>query len=212
MDDNRPIPRHGGGMSTIPIILLAAGQSSRMRGTDKLLQQVDDMPLLRRAALIALDAGPVIVALPPEPHARYDALDGLPVQIVPVPDAAEGMNASLRTAMQHLPAEASAVIVLLADLPELTSSDIKTVAQSVVKDAGFLIHRGTTSDGKPGHPVAFDRSLFPELRALSGDEGAQTVVKRHKDRVKLIPLPGNRARLDLDTPEAWAAWRAKRDS
>lgn len=199
-------------MSTIPIILLAAGQSSRMRGTDKLLQQVDDMPLLRRAALIALKAGPVIVALPPEPHARYTALEGLPVQIIPVPDAAEGMNASLRAAMQHLPADASAVVILLADLPELTDDDIKKVSQSIESEPVFTIHRGTTSDGKPGHPVAFGRALFPELRALHGDEGAHTVVKRHSNRVKLIPLAGDRARLDLDTPEAWADWRAKRNT
>ncbi|WP_164658708.1 NTP transferase domain-containing protein [Tropicibacter sp. Alg240-R139] len=196
-------------MSTIPIILLAAGQSSRMRGTDKLLQHVDGMPLLRRSAQIALGAGPVIVALPPEPHDRYAVLDGLAVQMVPVPDAAEGMNASLRTAIQHLPDDASAVIVLLADLPDLTTDDIKNISQSVEIERDWKIHRGSTQDGKPGHPVAFDRSLFAELRALSGDEGAQTVVKRHRGTVKLIPLKGNRARLDLDTPEAWADWRAK---
>ncbi|SLN36979.1 molybdopterin-guanine dinucleotide biosynthesis protein A [Falsiruegeria litorea R37] len=199
-------------MSRIPIILLAAGQSSRMRGTDKLLQQVDGVPLLRHAAQIALGAGPVIVALPPEPHDRYAALDDLGVQKVPVPDAAEGMNASLRTAMQHLPQDAPAVIVLLADLPELTTNDIKKIMYSVEKERDFNIHRGATQDGKPGHPVAFDRSLFEELRGLSGDEGAQTVVRRHKDAVKLIPLAGNRARLDLDTPEAWADWRANKQT
>ncbi|SPJ29713.1 nucleotidyltransferase family protein [Falsiruegeria mediterranea] len=195
-------------MSTIPIILLAAGQSRRMRGTDKLLQQVDGMPLLRRAAQIALGAGPVIVALPPEPHERYTALDGLDVQMVPVPDAAEGMNTSLRTALQNLPQDAPAVIVLLADLPELTADDIKKIVHSVENKKDFKIHRGATQDGKPGHPVAFDRSLFEELRGLSGDEGAQVIVRRHNDTVRLIPLEGDRARLDLDTPEAWADWRA----
>ncbi|PJE36025.1 nucleotidyltransferase family protein, partial [Pseudooceanicola lipolyticus] len=29
------------------------------------------------------------------------------------------------------------------------------------------------------------------------------------DRVQLVPLPGQRARADLDTPEDWAAWRAR---
>lgn len=183
-----------------------------MRGADKLLQQEDGMPLLRRAAQIALGAGPVIVALPPEPHERYAALDGLAVQKVPVPDAAEGMNASLRTAVQNLPPDAAAVIVLLADLPELTTNDIKKIAHSIETDEDFNIHRGATQDGKPGHPVAFDRSLFEELRGLSGDEGAQVIVKRHKDTVKLIPLEGERARLDLDTPEAWAEWRAKQQT
>ncbi|MGI9368384.1 MAG: NTP transferase domain-containing protein, partial [Ruegeria sp.] len=80
-------------MTDIPIILLAAGQSSRMRGVDKLLQQVDTEPLLRRTARLALSAGSVIVALPPAPHPRYAALEGLDVRSVAVPDAAEGINA-----------------------------------------------------------------------------------------------------------------------
>jgi len=50
-------------MKTIPIILLAAGKSSRMGGKDKLMQPVDGQPLLRRSALIAHSAAPVIVAL-----------------------------------------------------------------------------------------------------------------------------------------------------
>ena len=65
----------------IPIILLAAGQSSRMRGRDKLLEMVDGQPLLRRQAAMALAVtdAPVLVALPAAPHPRYDAIEGLAV-------------------------------------------------------------------------------------------------------------------------------------
>lgn len=181
-----------------------------MRGTDKLTQLVDGMPLLRRSAQIALEVGPLYVALPPEPHDRYAALDGLTVHTVPVPDAAEGMNASLRAAVACLPAEAPGVIVLLADLPDITAHDIKKVVKSFETDSEFAIHRAATEGGMPGHPVAFDKSLFPQLRALAGDAGAQCVIKRNKSKVKLVPLEGDRARLDLDTPEAWAEWRANR--
>ena len=89
-------------MDQIPIILLAAGQSSRMGGKDKLLQIVDGQTLLRRSALIARCAAPMIVALPPAPHPRYDALDGLDLRCVEIPDASEGMNASLRGALAHV--------------------------------------------------------------------------------------------------------------
>lgn len=194
----------------IPIILLAAGQSRRMRGTDKLMQQVGGEPLLRRMARIAREAGigPVLVALPPPPHPRHQALAGLDVQCLAVPDAAEGMNASLRRAVAALPKGAGAVMIVLSDLPDLTAQDLKTVAQAIEDHPQSLIWRGATEDGKPGHPVIFARALIPELAALGGDGGAQTVIRRHKDRITLIPLPGRRARLDLDTPEDWADWRA----
>ncbi|WP_170412517.1 nucleotidyltransferase family protein [Ruegeria atlantica] len=199
-------------MSDIPIILLAAGQSRRMAGADKLMQSVDGLPLLRRSAQTALQVGPVIVALPPAPHPRHDALKGLSVVAVGIPDADEGMNASLRGALAHVPAGSKAVMVLLADLPEITADDLRKVTESVHDYPDCLIWRGASSAGKPGHPVVFARPLFGELSQLAGDEGAQSVVKAHKDAVHLQLLPNQNALLDLDTPEDWARWRSQKSS
>ncbi len=194
----------------IPIIILAAGASRRMRGTDKLLQRVGGRPLIRRQADIARAAtrGEVIVTLPPRPHPRHDALEGLDLRLVPVADADEGMNASLRAGFAALRGDERAAMLLLADLPELTTDDIKTVAQSVVNKPENLVWRGATEDGEPGHPVIFSATLFGDIARLSGDSGARGVVARAGGRVVLMPLPGRHARCDLDTPEDWAAWRA----
>lgn len=197
-------------MDKIPILLLAAGQSRRMGGADKLMQEIDGEPLLRRSASIAMTAGPVIVALPPAPHPRHGALAGLDIVVVEVPDAAEGMNASLRRAVTALPPQAPAAMVLLADLPDLTAQDLSHVLAAIDFSSKNLVWRGATEDGRPGHPVVFHKALFPELLALTGDGGAQSVAQAHKDRQVLVPLPGQNARTDLDTPEAWADWRAKR--
>ncbi|SHE91685.1 CTP:molybdopterin cytidylyltransferase MocA [Ruegeria intermedia] len=199
-------------MSTIPIILLAAGRSSRMGGTDKLMQKIDGQPLLRRTVKIARAVAPVIVALPPAPHPRHDALAGLDVRQVPVADAKEGMNASLRAALKHVPDTADAAMILLADLPDLTADDLAKVLRSVSENPGCLIWRGSASDGTPGHPVVFASCLFPQLRTLTGDSGAQSVVRAHRDKVHIEPLPGTHATRDLDTPRDWAAWRARRQA
>ncbi len=199
-------------MTTLPILLLAAGQSRRMRGRDKLMEEIDGEPLLRRMARRACAAGlgPVIVALPPAPHPRHGALDGLPVTPVPVPNAAEGLSASLKRAVAALPPDTAAAMILLGDLPDVTTGDLQAVAQAVDTQSKVLIWRGATAGGQPGHPVVISRDLFPELTALRGDGGAQEVIRRHTDRLALIPLPGRHALHDLDTPEDWAAWRAAR--
>ncbi len=196
----------------LPIIVLAAGQSSRMRGRDKLMEEVDARPLLRRQAEIAraITSGPVIVALPPRPHPRYAALAGLDVTLCEVADAAEGMNASLRTAFGALPAGARAAMMLLADLPELTEDDLRIVGQSIDTNSETLVWRGATSDGKPGHPIVFAAALFPAFATLRGDGGGREVVAQAAGRVELIPLPDQRARRDLDTPEEWDRWRAEK--
>ncbi len=197
-------------MTQIPIILLAAGQSSRMGGVDKLLQPIDGVPLLRRSAQRAMAVAPVIVALPPKPHPRYSALDGLDLIKTEVKNASEGMNASLRRAMECVPDTAQAVMVLLADLPDLTSNDLNSVMMARDDHPENLIWRGATQTGKPGHPVIFDRALFAELSNLSGDEGAKPVVRKHQHKVHTQYLPDRNALMDLDTPEDWAAWSSSK--
>lgn len=198
----------------IPVILLAAGQSSRMRGSDKLMQLIDGQPLVRRQAKLAraVTTGPVIAALPPQPHDRYQALVDLDLQLLPVPDADEGMNASLRRAFEAVPKHAPGAMLLLGDLPDLTESDLRIILQDVDFKSNTRIWRGATQDGKPGHPVVFSADLFDQFKTLSGDSGGREVVQSAKGRVALVTLPGHRARRDLDTPEDWAAWRAEQDT
>ncbi|MGJ5618985.1 nucleotidyltransferase family protein [Sulfitobacter sp. MF3-043] len=199
-------------LMSFPIIILAAGQSRRMRGRDKLLEDIDGAPLLRRQAQMAraVTDGDVIVALPPAPHPRYDTLSGLQVSTLAVADADEGMNASLRAAILALPATAKCAMILLADLPDLTADDLITVANSIDLKTQQLIWRGATQDGAAGHPIVFKADLFAELAVLSGDTGGREVVAAHQDQTVFVPLPGTRAHGDLDTPEQWAIWRRSR--
>jgi len=194
---------------TPEILILAAGSSSRMRGADKLLEEIDGEPLLTRSARMALATGcPITVALPPDRPARLAALQGLAVTPVIVPDAAKGMAASLIAGLGALPASAP-VLMVLADLPDLTTKDLQACLAVWTKDP-YAIQRGAAADGTPGHPVGFPPDLRTELLALTGDTGARDVLTRHADRLHLVRLPGTHATTDLDTPEAWAQWRAAR--
>lgn len=196
-------------LNDCPIILLAAGASRRMRGRDKLLEEVDGLPLLRRQALRALEAtrGAVFVALPQAPHPRYAALEGLGLRLVPVADAAEGINASLRTAFAALPKDAPCAMLLLADLPDLTRDDLKKVMGAVDLGTDTRIWRGVTEEGAPGHPIVFRADLFPAFAELKGDGGGREIIAQAEGRIETVPLPGTHARNDLDTPEDWASWR-----
>ncbi|MEP5729656.1 MAG: nucleotidyltransferase family protein [Sulfitobacter sp.] len=196
-----------------PIIILAAGASSRMRGRDKLLEDIDGSSLLRRQVNVALHAkiGPVYVALPVSPHPRYTVLQGADVQIISVVDAQEGMGASLRTAFAALPSQAQCAMLLLADLPDLEVSDLQKIHGAIDLDGPALIWRGITQEGAPGHPIVFHNNLFAEFAKLTGDSGGREVVAVAQGHVVHVALSGNRARNDLDTPEEWANWRAKRD-
>mgnify|MGYP000589391400 CR=1 FL=1 len=189
----------------LKLVLLAAGGSSRMRGGDKLVEIVDGLPLIRRQALALIDAdiGPVAVTLPPDRPARVEALSGLTLSMLMIPDATEGMSASLRAAA--LWAEGSALLIVPADMPELTVEDFRKAAEAFDGTAPL---RATAADGTPGHPVIFPSDLLPGFSGLKGDEGARAILMLHRPR--LFALPDRHATTDLDTPEAWAAWRLSR--
>ena len=199
-------------VTPLPVIILAAGLSSRMRGRDKLLEMIDGVPLLLRQSEAArsITKGPVIITLPPEPHPRHEVLKGLPVTRVPVANAQDGLSESLRCGLSALPSDAKAAMLLLADLPELTAADLATGVQAADLARDTLICRGTTEDGAPGHPIIVSNQLFEQLKAGTGDTGGSAVMKAFRDRTKFVPLPGRRALCDLDTPEDWEAWRRAR--
>lgn len=189
------------------ILLLAAGSSSRMRGADKLVEDVAGEPLLRRSARAALATGcPVTVALPPDRPARLSALDGLSLHRVTVAQPDLGMAESLKAGLAGIPA-GQGVMLLLADLPEITGADLCLVLDQWRLEPAAIL-RGAAADGTPGHPVCFPPDLRDDLMGLQGDEGARSVIIRHRARLHLVPLPGRHATTDLDTPEDWAAWRA----
>lgn len=195
-------------MADVLILIPAAGASSRMRGRDKLLEDVRGAPLLRDRVEMALGLGhPVLVTLPPDRPLRAEALRDLAqpqLSTVIVEDAATGLSASLRAgadrALRH---DHTALLVILPDLPDITAEDIKTVLQAY--DEKEII-RATAQDGTPGHPVLFPAAFLPAMRHLTGDKGAQDILRANP--VQTVRLPGTRATTDLDTPEAWTAWRS----
>lgn len=191
----------------IPVLILAAGQSSRMRGADKLMCNVHGAPLLRRQIDRAIGIGPIYVALPSDNHPRLAALNGTDAIPLIVPEASQGMGGTMRGAVAQLP-DCDAFMIVLGDLISLTNNDLKGVIDAISAHKEHLIWRGATPEGRAGHPIIFDASLRPAFANLHGDNGGESIVKPLKSQTYLHKFNDNRARHDLDTPEDWAAWQA----
>lgn len=214
---SRPSPRTGEGHATVPArprisaLILAAGSSRRMRGRDKLLEPVGGRPVLARVAEAALEssADETLVVLRPDDAARQAALAGLGVTTAESPRFEEGMGASLAHGLTAIRPDADGVLILLADMPEIGSAEIDRLIAAFDPEEGRAIVRATTPDGTPGHPVLFGRRFFEALAALGGDRGARELIRDNGEFLAEVALPRRAAVTDLDTPEAWAAWRAE---
>lgn len=192
-------------MSSIAIVILAAGASSRM-GVPKQLLRHRGRTLFRHAVEAALGSicRPVVAVL--GAHAEQVRLEvgGLPVRIVVNQHWAEGLSSSIRAGIEALAAEADppeAVVLTLCDQPFVCSDNIDglvTAYRSTKRPIVASQYAGTL-----GVPALFARAVLPELVGLGGDAGAKQVIQRNLASVWPVPCP--QGAFDLDTPEDYEA-------
>ncbi|MFY9770226.1 MAG: molybdopterin-binding/glycosyltransferase family 2 protein [Xanthobacteraceae bacterium] len=195
---------------SIAAVVLAAGRSSRMGGSNKLLAQIGGRPLLRMVveAALASQARPVLVVTGHQRERVESALADLPVTFVHNPDYAEGLGTSLKAGIAALPAEVDGVVVCLGDMPQVDAALINRLIGAIDPDKGALV-AVPTIDGKRGNPVVWSRRFFPDLMAVEGDVGARHLIGRYGEAVVEVPVSGAAALTDIDTPQALEALKAE---
>jgi molybdenum cofactor cytidylyltransferase len=189
----------------IAALLLAAGAARRF-GAPKLLQELNGKPLARWSAELLLGApvDEIIVVVPPDHAELRLALAGVEARFVVNPHPDRGMGSSLACGVSALDASVAAVLVALADEPALTHGALERVVERYRAGGASIV--APTYRGVRGHPVLFDRAVFGELRALSGDRGARSVVDQDLARVAFVEL-GEVQSIDVDTPDDLARLR-----
>jgi molybdenum cofactor cytidylyltransferase len=208
----RPQPReeppHAG--RPIAAVVLGAGRSSRMGGPNKLLAEINGKPLIRIVVeeALASRARPVVVVTGHQRDRVEAALSGLPAQFVHNAHFAEGLGTSLKAGIAALPADVDGAIVCLGDMPQVDAALIDRLIAALDPDKGALV-AVPTFDGKRGNPVVWSRRFFPDLMAVEGDVGARHLIGRYAEAVIEVPVDGNGALIDVDTPEALQALKAE---
>ncbi len=179
-------------------VVLAAGSSSRL-GTNKLLIDIGGETMVRRAARRALEAGlaPVIVVLGFEADRVAEALQGLDVVPVVNPDHPGGMHTSMYAGVGRVPADCEAAVVILADMPLVTSAMSAGLVARFRKGPEPLVI--SLYGGVPAPPTLYARALFPDLGA-AGSGGGRRVVRDHLGEAAAMEWPAALL-ADLDRPE-----------
>ena len=206
----RPLPRAGVAIESpraprVTALVLAAGRSSRMGPTNKLLAEVNGAPLVARAvdAALASQAANVIVVTGHQGESVARALADRPVTFVHNPAFADGLSSSLRAGLAAVPSESDAVVVCLGDMPRVASAVIDRLIAAYSPLEGRAICIPTTH-GKQGNPVLWDRAFFTEMAALTGDAGAKRLIGQHADRLCEVPVDDAGILYDVDTPDLLA--------
>ncbi len=169
-------------------------------GRNKLLLELGGSTLLRRAVSRAVEArlAPVVVVLGHESELARRELDGLAIEVVVNPSYADGLNASLRAGIAALPPAAGAAVVMLADMPFVTSAMLVTLVERYRGGTAPLVISDYAGANAP--PMLYSRSLFGELLAMTGEGAGRDVVRRHRSEATIVSWPAS-ALSDLDLPE-----------
>lgn len=215
----RPHPREAPQVTAarlprIGAIVLAAGHSSRMRSggenINKLLQPLAGKPMIRYAVEAALEsaASEVVVVIGNEEQRIRAALDGLPVTFSENTDYSKGLSTSLICGLNALPADCDGALVLLGDMPAVDPSllDRQIAAFDPGEGRAIIV---PVHDGKRGNPVLWAQRFFDEMRALSGDAGARTLLGAHAGVICEIEAGSDAPLTDIDTQEALSAFQER---
>ena len=187
------------------IAVLAAGSSRRLGIPKQFLTLADGNSLVRHSAerVCASKARrhAVVVGAFAERVRRH--LEGLPLDVLPSQDPAEGIAASIRAAAawaaKH---EAEALLLCVCDQPWLEFGHLNALLDAWTRARGLVAsHYG----GKSGVPAVFPAGHFGELQELRGDVGAAAILRAAR-HITLIEWP--EGELDLDTASDWLRYRA----
>ncbi len=189
------------GLPDYAAILVAAGLSSRFGRADKLTAELCGAPLLSWSLRALSDANPsqCIIVTGPQTSETLSSLP-LDVTVVQNPDPAAGLGTSIALGARVVGANVRGVFICLADMPLISGALFHRLANSLDSDAE-LDAVAPVYNGRRGHPVLFNARQLAALNGLTGDSGAQSILKRPGFLLKLLETEDPAVVTDVDTPE-----------
>ncbi len=183
-------------------IVLAAGQSRRMGGSNKLLAEFSGEALVRHVVgtAVASKAAPVIVVTGHEYEKVEAALTDMDIRIVFSPNFADGMSQSLIRGIEALPREIDGAVICLGDMPGIRPEHIDRLISAFdpQADASICV---PTHRGRRGNPILWSRQFFEDMKQLKGDVGGRGLLKKYANLVHEVEIGDPAILMDIDKPE-----------
>jgi len=183
----------------IAAVVLAAGRSSRLAPRNKLLEPIEEKPIIARVADAALKSGadPVVVVTGFDAERIAEALGGPKLTLVHNPDFARGLSSSLQAGVTALPATVDGALICLGDMPKVDPSVLRALMTAFTGPAAICV---PVYQGRRGNPVLWGQRYFTEMMGLSGDIGAKSLIARHAEHLIEVEVETTSIFEDIDAP------------
>lgn len=161
-------------------VLLAAGQSNRYGEENKLLADLDGMPLIHHAATTLLESSlqGVTVVVGHECDRLREAVDDFSIEIRENPSYDLGQSTSVCEGVRAAQANgADGVLIALGDMPAVTVDSINLLIEAYEYGVSDVL--AAACEGARGNPVLFDERFFDQLLAIDGDIGGRDLLTKN---------------------------------
>lgn len=185
-------------MLRISAILLGAGKSKRM-GVDKLSLPLGGKTVLEHCfkALLRSNVEELVIVLSGRNREFKNLFQGEKVRIVMNSHPEKGMSSSIRRGLQAIHPRCQGILIALGDQPYIKSRTINALIHAFEKGRGRIFI--PSFQGRMGHPVIFHQKYKKELLSLKGDVGGRSIIERHPEDVRLVPVKSIGVVKDVDT-------------
>ena len=183
----------------IKAILLAAGQSKRMKSENKLIKLYKNKPLINYSlnVLKKSKVNKIIIVLGHQ-HKEVKKIIKKNKKIIFTynKNYKQGMASSIKVGLKKVSKNDDGFIVAHSDMPFVKQSDINKICRSI-NSKKFLIH-ALKYKNRVGNPIGFDSSLIKKFKNIKGQFGAKFMVKRLKNRTNFIKTKSIKSFKDFD--------------
>ena len=184
----------------ITAILLAAGQSKRLRGENKLTKLFKGKPLINHIlfSLIKSKVNKIIIVLGFE-HLKIKTklLKSKKINFVINKNYKKGMSSSIKTGLKKLPKNNKGFLIVLGDMPNITKTTINKICLSITRsDKEIILPK---FKNRTGNPIGFKHSMIKNIYKIKGDRGAKNIIKKNNKKIKFLNINSKSILINLNT-------------
>jgi len=180
-------------------ILLAAGQSRRLKNENKLIKIFKNKPLIHHALNSVQNSKikKLIIVLGYEfKEVKKKIKKNKKIIFVHNKNYKNGMSSSIKSGLKKISKKDKGFIILQSDMPFVKTSDINKIYNSIIRKK-YLVH-ALKYKNRIGNPIGFDISILKKFKKIRGNVGAKYMVKRLKNSTNFIKVSSSRVFKDFD--------------
>ncbi len=188
----------------ISAILLAAGQSKRMPGKNKLTKEIRGSPLIKHSIknILASSINELIVVLGYQKEIIEKLIDSHEkIKFVFNKDFENGIASSIKVGLNNLSKNTEAFFICLGDMPMVNSDIYNQLIKSRNKKKIIV----PTYKGQQGNPVLFDKSMKETIMNITGDVGAKKILELRKDKIFKLEINDNNITKSFNTQDDFSS-------